>query len=338
VFAASSRTSHVSIVSLVVAAAAFEAAWAVAGSERLAEAREQLARCAAATLKTEPAAPMQLEYRVEVVGGRAGTFRRSAAAAGAWVDELSFDGASAARGVAAGGPWQTPAESLAVEWWAITTLLDLDAQLRLAGDERVTAVKDRRVKGVALREVSIERDDPRAIRTLFLDADAVLLLGSVNPVERREYTGWTRVEGVGWVPRGGRMLLGKRLVAQIDLVGAVATAPPPAWMEPPAGAAEWAYCPGSRPARVRERAHPEYPEAVRQNRGEGTVVLLARVGVDGAVRRVNVVLTPEISRRDAAALGAAAAEALRRTRYEPPTCDGVPQEVDVVTAVSFALH
>lgn len=89
------------------------------------------------------------------------------------------------------------------------------------------------------------------------------------------------------------------------------------------------------PAEVMERriiheVTPVYPEAARQARVQGTVVLDAVVSVEGAVRQVKFVSGP-------AALSQAAMDAVRWWRYEPYLMNGQPATVETTVAVTFRL-
>lgn len=81
---------------------------------------------------------------------------------------------------------------------------------------------------------------------------------------------------------------------------------------------------------LRHRVEPEYPALAREQRISGTVVLDARVGIDGEVRTVNVVSGPQL-------LIPAAINAVREWRYSPTLLDGKPIETDVRVSLEFHL-
>jgi protein TonB len=81
-----------------------------------------------------------------------------------------------------------------------------------------------------------------------------------------------------------------------------------------------------------ERAAPSYPEPARLAGVQGTVVLRARVTVEGAVGEV--VIDRSAGNAD---LDAAAVEALRRWRFEPARRAGRPVEVWIVIPIHFSL-
>jgi TonB family protein len=85
--------------------------------------------------------------------------------------------------------------------------------------------------------------------------------------------------------------------------------------------------------RLVEQVHPEYPEAARQARISGVVVLDAMVAVDGRVVDVRVIDSPVPS------LAAAAMAAVRQWRFEPARRpSGEPVKVLYAITIKFALE
>lgn len=82
--------------------------------------------------------------------------------------------------------------------------------------------------------------------------------------------------------------------------------------------------------RLIHEVSPEYPEAARRAKVQGTVVLDAIVGVEGTVTQLKVISGPE-------ALSPAAADAVRWWRYEPYVVNGQPATVETTVAVKFRL-
>ncbi len=80
------------------------------------------------------------------------------------------------------------------------------------------------------------------------------------------------------------------------------------------------------------RVQPHYPEQARRDRATGTVVMAARVGEDGRVRRLRVVSSadPELS--------IAALQAVQQWTYKPYFLNGVPTEVNTTITVNFNLN
>jgi protein TonB len=75
---------------------------------------------------------------------------------------------------------------------------------------------------------------------------------------------------------------------------------------------------------------PQYPPEAGRQRIEGTVVLMAVIGKDGAVRDVRVESGPPL-------LAQAAIDAVRQWRYKPYFLNGEPVEVDSHITINFTL-
>jgi protein TonB len=75
---------------------------------------------------------------------------------------------------------------------------------------------------------------------------------------------------------------------------------------------------------------PEYPPEAGRERIEGTVVLLAVIGTDGAVTDVRVESGPAL-------LAQAAIEAVKQWRYKPYMLNGVPVEIDSRITINFTM-
>jgi TonB family protein len=79
---------------------------------------------------------------------------------------------------------------------------------------------------------------------------------------------------------------------------------------------------------ITHRVDPEYPEAARQAKLEGVVILDVVVGRDGSVVSVRPMGGPEVFTK-------AAEDALRWWRFEPYRVDGKPIVVETTVAVEF---
>lgn len=75
---------------------------------------------------------------------------------------------------------------------------------------------------------------------------------------------------------------------------------------------------------------PAYPALAMQARIQGTVVLQAVIGKDGAVQNLRVMSGPPL-------LIQSAMEAVRQWRYKPYSLNGEPVEVDTQVNVNFVL-
>lgn len=76
------------------------------------------------------------------------------------------------------------------------------------------------------------------------------------------------------------------------------------------------------------KVDPVYPEAARQSKAQGLVVLDAVIGPDGTVRDLRPVSGPDV-------LEQAALDAVRWWRFEPYRVNGKPVEVETTVAVEF---
>ncbi len=83
-------------------------------------------------------------------------------------------------------------------------------------------------------------------------------------------------------------------------------------------------------AKITHQVPPIYPSAAKENHVQGTVVLHAIIGPDGAVQQIQVKQGPCM-------LDEAAIRAVRQWRYSPTLINGKPVEVDTTISVIFTL-
>ncbi len=130
------------------------------------------------------------------------------------------------------------------------------------------------------------------------------------------------------LPTGGGSLEG--VTGAVAGIGTSALAAPPA---PPAAPA----APSARPLRVggdirapqkRHHVSPIYPSIAAQARITGTVIVEATISPSGDVVNVRVL-------RSVPLLDAAAVDAVRQWRYDPPTLNGQPVAVFLTVTVRF---
>jgi len=88
---------------------------------------------------------------------------------------------------------------------------------------------------------------------------------------------------------------------------------------------------GVQAARLIHRVEPAYPPLARQTRTQGTVVLRALIGRDGAVRELQLVSGPFL-------LVQAALDAVAQWRYQPTLLNSQPVEVETRITVIFILN
>lgn len=83
--------------------------------------------------------------------------------------------------------------------------------------------------------------------------------------------------------------------------------------------------------RVIDGRVPEYPPDARKSQVEGTVLVQARVGIDGRVMQARIL-------HSIAPLDAAAMDAVARWRFRPALANGRPVSCWVAVPVTFTLH
>lgn len=76
---------------------------------------------------------------------------------------------------------------------------------------------------------------------------------------------------------------------------------------------------------------PQYPEAARQARMQGAVVLQAQIDKEGRIVGVTVLQGPPL-------LAAAAVEAVKQWRYKPYNLNGQPVGIETTITVNFRLN
>jgi TonB family protein len=79
-----------------------------------------------------------------------------------------------------------------------------------------------------------------------------------------------------------------------------------------------------------KKVAPKYPESARRDHIQGTVLLLAEIGTDGAIHNLRLI-SGEPS------LAKAAIKAVKQWKYKPYYLKGKPVEVETQIQVNFAL-
>lgn len=108
---------------------------------------------------------------------------------------------------------------------------------------------------------------------------------------------------------------------------------PPAYTGDPVRRAQWreAFRSGIRPPERTYSVDPVYPEAARQARIEGTVILEALIGEEGRVIDTRIL-------RSIPLLDQAARETVEQWHFTPTVVDGRPVKVVQTVTVQFALQ
>jgi TonB family protein len=107
---------------------------------------------------------------------------------------------------------------------------------------------------------------------------------------------------------------------------------PSSAFEPPREAAPTPGCIEPSVGHLVKKVQPRYPEAERQSRTQGTVVIYAVMGKDGIPGHLRIVsrVTPGLEK--------ASLDAVQQWRYEPATCNGIPVDVEFLVTVNFHLQ
>lgn len=101
----------------------------------------------------------------------------------------------------------------------------------------------------------------------------------------------------------------------------------------PAGASRWADCSSELMlGKLLERPTPSYPTKEKEKGLGGEVIAYAIVGTDGRLHQVTPIKAP------ISAITTSTLNALRRWRYEPASCDGVPVPVVTFVTATFTLN
>ena len=83
--------------------------------------------------------------------------------------------------------------------------------------------------------------------------------------------------------------------------------------------------------RLVKKEMPVYPPLARQERKQGTVLIDAKISVDGSIEDARVICSPS------ALLSASSLQAVSRWQYKPYTINGTPVETDTLISVIFQL-
>jgi len=207
--------------------------------------------------------------------------------------------------------------------------VDLHKHLSVNSEETVERIRERKYKGVPLRCVKLKKR-PRTERELCID--------SAGTLAQAEFGGLTHEysDFVSWAgklfPGSIRVLDEGKAVREIRVEELDGQSLEPALFTPAAGAVAREGCLDPDLPEIQEDIYPEYPEAAKQRRIQGTVSAHALISTDGKVYNVVVLRSADSS------LAASTLEAVQRWRFKPATCGGIPVEHEMVIQVSFHLY
>jgi peptidyl-prolyl cis-trans isomerase A (cyclophilin A) len=133
------------------------------------------------------------------------------------------------------------------------------------------------------------------------------------------------------------------MLERVMILNQLPPVPPPPPPPPPSPGAANAPAPGTAPAPRRinisagvavgmlvSRTRPVYPVDAKLSRAQGTVVLSATIGTDGAVEDLQVVSGPPMLRQSAL-------DAVKQWRYRPYLLNGEPVEVRTTVNIIYVL-
>lgn len=88
---------------------------------------------------------------------------------------------------------------------------------------------------------------------------------------------------------------------------------------------------GEMAGNLLNKVTPKYPEKAKKARVQGTVVLHALIGKDGAIKDLRVVSGPEMLRKSSI-------DAVKQWTYKPYLLNGNPVEVKTTINVTYSLE
>jgi protein TonB len=89
--------------------------------------------------------------------------------------------------------------------------------------------------------------------------------------------------------------------------------------------------PGVTAGNIVTRVPPKYPQAAKEARVQGAVVLSVTIGKDGAVKEIGILSGPDV-------LQQSAVDAVGQWTYRPMMLNGAPVEVVTEVTVNYTLN
>jgi TonB family protein len=292
-----------------------------------------------------PAAAMKGPYRIEykvifyglAAGPVEGTYSLAWISHNRWRKEVSVPGFSGIEVSDGPSRWVERKPHL-YEPENVTQLLadlELASDVRLGPIEKISKIRKETQGSIRLQCVQIERSGVMPSmreKSLCFDESTGALVRITDGGRRTEFSEFEDRNGAV-IARRVQQFRGKELAAEAELISLVPQATATAGLlDHPADSRQFNNCDGSlKSGRLVDRANPVYPAAARAARQTGTVEIYLVIDIDGAPKDM------EIVRGASKLLDDAAVEAIRKWRYEPYTCGGVPVQVESMTFVNFSL-
>jgi len=299
-----------------------------------------------ATEKSGPVAaakgPYRIQYKLTFHGAAAGpvegTLSEAWLSRHQWRREVSMPGFSETEVSDGPSTWIARKPHLfeppGVE--QLLAALEFVAEVRLVGTtEKISKIREDTHGGARLQCIEIERPDVLASmgkKSLCFDEGSGALVRIKDGDRRTEFSEFENREGAV-IARKVQQFRGAELAAEAELSSLVPQATATAGLlDRPADSRQFNNCNGRvTPGRLIERTNPVYPWAARVGRQTGSVEIYLVIDIDGMPKDM------EIVRGSSKLLDDAAVEAIRKWRYEPYKCGGIPVQVESMTIVNFSL-
>lgn len=184
---------------------------------------------------------------------------------------------------------------------------------------------------VDLRCLDMSRD--KKAQTLCFDQHGNLVRADINELNMTfEYSDYGQV-GQKFL---AHQVIGKRegrviLEGTIDAVETNAQSDPKIF-EPPAGSTRRPGCFTPTLPKIAKKVFPQYPDAARNSRQQGTVIIFATIASDGSVRN------PQVIQTIGKDLDEASLTAVRAWHYEPAKCGAAPTDFDTAISVKYSIQ
>jgi TonB family protein len=208
----------------------------------------------------------------------------------------------------------------------------LTGEVTLLPNEKVSKISEASDGATRLKCVEIRRPNGMPTKSLCFDQSSGALVRAKDGKQRTEFSNFQNFSGA-LTARKVRHFRGSTLDSEAELTSLDAqSATASGVLDHAADSRQFNICEGPvRAGRLVQRESPIYPAAARLSHQTGTVEMYAVIDTDGTLKDL------EIVHGASTLLDAAAMEALRKWRYEPYKCDGMPVQVESMVSVTFRL-
>lgn len=240
----------------------------------------------------------------------------------AWREEFSFDDFHQVRISAPGGVWEErDPYFLSLRVWQLMKALAFYGRFTLNSSESAGNIKHTRRNGTDLRCIRISRHSNPTSELCFLNDLAQLVTEHYLPAERQYELGDYKTIRNKFFPGRIRVFDHKLLAAEFSVSEVKESdSIPPAMFQRPLRAQWRPWC-----ASPESGGDPLSPIYANRSHGKGTSTVYGAIGPDGRWHAVHI-LESGGARHDAEVL-----DTLKRERWIPTTCNGVPIVVETVS-------